>query len=263
MPPSPILRDGSHSGTRATNAPWFLKPRCVVRSCPPGVQPVDPRQRVPGYEPPKFGPTRRSAQSHRGPATGRLTGGLSGGYRRAVCRGRRLDGSLEVRCPDQAAGTGFVGRYGERERLAGVLRGDPGSAAAAMVTGDAGIGKSRLLAEIDGAVPDVAVLVGSCLPLSESLPYGAITDAFDPLTGPAGGPVLDRALRRCAPFVAPQIAALIPAMSPEAHPRRMRRRTGSACSRPSATSSQPSARPDLPRSLSRTCTGPMQEPWTC
>ena len=59
---------------------------------------------------------------------------------------------------------------------------------------------------------------GSCLPMSESLPYGAITDAFDHLTGPAGRPVLDKALSRCAPFVAPQIAALIPAMSAEAHP---------------------------------------------
>ncbi len=112
----------------------------------------------------------------------------------------------------------FVGRLGERERLAGVLRGDPGSAAAALVTGDAGIGKSRLLAEVAAAVPDVAVLVGSCLPMSESLPYGAITEALDHLTGPAGRPVLDKALARCAPFVAPQIAALIPAMSEEAHP---------------------------------------------
>ncbi len=52
--------------------------------------------------------------------------------------------------------------------------------------------------------------------MSESLPYGAITDALTSLTGPAGRPVLDQALGRCAPFVAPQIAALIPAMSVEA-----------------------------------------------
>ena len=94
------------------------------------------------------------------------------------------------------AETLFVGRDGERERLAGVLRGDPGSAAAALVTGDAGIGKSRLLAEVARAVPDVAVLTGSCLPMSESLPYGAITDAIDHLTGPTGRPVLDKALSR-------------------------------------------------------------------
>jgi AAA ATPase domain len=58
--------------------------------------------------------------------------------------------------------TVFVGRHGERERLASVLLGDPGSAGAALVTGDAGIGKTRLLAEVARAVPDVAVLVGSC-----------------------------------------------------------------------------------------------------
>jgi DNA-binding CsgD family transcriptional regulator len=115
------------------------------------------------------------------------------------------------------AGSVFVGRQGERERLASVLRGDSGSAGAALVTGDAGIGKSRLLAEVARSVPDVAVLVGSCLPMSESLPYGAITDAFDQLTGPAGRPVLDKALSRCAAFVRPQVVALIPAMSDPAH----------------------------------------------
>ena len=54
---------------------------------------------------------------------------------------------------------------------------------------------------------------GACLPLSESLPYGAITDAFAGLHRPAGRPALDRALARCAPYVRPQIAALIPALS--------------------------------------------------
>jgi DNA-binding CsgD family transcriptional regulator len=111
------------------------------------------------------------------------------------------------------ARTVFVGRHGERVRLASVLRGEPGSAGAVLVTGDAGIGKTRLIREVAGAVPEVAVLAGSCLPLSESLPYGAITDALDGLTGPSGRPVLDKALSRCAPFVEPQICALIPALS--------------------------------------------------
>ena len=115
------------------------------------------------------------------------------------------------------AETVFVGRHDERDRLASVLRGDSGSAGVAVITGDAGMGKSRLLAEVARSVPDVAVLVGSCLPMSEALPYGAITDAFDRLTGPTGGPVLNKALSRCAAFVTPQICALIPAMSAEAH----------------------------------------------
>ena len=60
------------------------------------------------------------------------------------------------------------------------------------------------------------MLAGACLPLSESLPYGAITDALAGLPAPQGRPVLDRALARCAPYVRPQIAALVPALSAEA-----------------------------------------------
>jgi DNA-binding CsgD family transcriptional regulator len=109
-------------------------------------------------------------------------------------------------------GTVFVGRRAELERLGQVMRGDPGDAAAAVVTGDAGIGKTRLLAEAVRAAPDVLVLSGTCLPLSESLPYGAVTDAFATLTGPSGRPALERALIRCAPYVRGQVAALIPAL---------------------------------------------------
>ena len=56
------------------------------------------------------------------------------------------------------AGTAFVGRRGELDRLGRVLRGDTGAATAAVVTGDAGIGKTRLLAEAVGDAPGVLVL---------------------------------------------------------------------------------------------------------
>ena len=85
-----------------------------------------------------------------------------------------------------------------------------------MVTGDAGIGKTRLLAEAAGPAPDVLVLAGGCLPLSESLPYGAVSDALTGLTGADGRPTLDRALARCASYVRAQVAALVPALAPEA-----------------------------------------------
>ena len=111
------------------------------------------------------------------------------------------------------AGTAFVGRRGELDRLGRVLRGDPGAAPVAVVTGDAGIGKTRLLAEVVRASPDVLVLAGACLPLSESLPYGAITDALSGLASLPRRPALDRALARCAPFVRPQMSALMPALS--------------------------------------------------
>lgn len=67
-------------------------------------------------------------------------------------------------------GTAFVGRRGELDRAAGVLRGDPAAAATLLVTGDAGIGKTRLLAESVRVAPGVLVLGGACLTLSESLP---------------------------------------------------------------------------------------------
>ncbi len=110
----------------------------------------------------------------------------------------------------------FVGRSGEFERLSQMLRGEPGGATAAVVTGDAGIGKTRLLAEVIQATPDVLVLAGGCLPLSESLPYGAVTDALTVLTRASIRPVLDRALSRCPPFVHGQMAALVPALSGQA-----------------------------------------------
>ena len=86
-------------------------------------------------------------------------------------------------------GPAFVGRQGDLERLGRVLRGDPGAAPVAVVTGDAGIGKTRLLAEAARAAPDILVLAGACLPLSESLPYGALSDALSALTSPSGRPV--------------------------------------------------------------------------
>jgi DNA-binding CsgD family transcriptional regulator len=113
------------------------------------------------------------------------------------------------------AGTQFVGRGGELDRLGRVLRGEPAAGQVAVVTGDAGIGKTRLVAEAVRAAPDVLVLAGACLPLSESLPYGAVTDALADLTSPASRPALDRALGRCATYVRPQMAALIPALSDE------------------------------------------------
>ena len=96
-----------------------------------------------------------------------------------------------------------------------MLRGEPGAPAVAVVTGDAGMGKTRLVTEVVHATPEVQVLSGACLPLSVSLPYGAITDAFAGLASSSGRPALDSALARCASYVRPQMAALIPALSDE------------------------------------------------
>jgi hypothetical protein len=112
------------------------------------------------------------------------------------------------------AETVFIGRHDERDRLASVLRGDSGSAGVAVI-GDAGIGKSRLLAEVARASPmwpfwwivlaDVGILA-----------LWRDHRRLRPADRPNGRPGVV-GLSRCAPFVTPQICALIPAMSAEAH----------------------------------------------
>jgi DNA-binding CsgD family transcriptional regulator len=110
------------------------------------------------------------------------------------------------------ARSAFVGRADEVDRLTRLVRGDADGAAVVLVTGDAGMGKTRLLEEVRSRSTRVTVLNGSCLPLSESLPYGALADALAALIGPEGRPLLDKALSRCAPFVLPQLTALLPAL---------------------------------------------------
>ena len=65
----------------------------------------------------------------------------------------------------------FVGREAELADLHAVVTGT-GPARVALVTGDAGIGKSRLVLEAAGhlAVSGTTVLVGGCLPLAAPVP---------------------------------------------------------------------------------------------
>src|SRR3954463_14781362 len=85
---------------------------------------------------------------------------VRGQIRRRHLRGKTLDSAWPLRCPERMPGTLFVGRHSELERLVRVLRGDDDAVGAALVLGDAGIGKTRLLAEVVRAAPDVQVLAG-------------------------------------------------------------------------------------------------------
>jgi predicted ATPase len=107
--------------------------------------------------------------------------------------------------------TPFVGRLAEATVLSAAFDGT--GHGVVLVTGDAGIGKSRLVAEVIAALPGVLVLAGAALPLSESLPYGPVVDALAPLGAGPGRPLLDRALSRCAPYVGRQLAGLLPSLS--------------------------------------------------
>jgi DNA-binding CsgD family transcriptional regulator len=93
----------------------------------------------------------------------------------------------------------FVGRSAELTALRGALhRAADGLGSVAVVSGDAGIGKSRLVAELAAAArgDGATVLVGECLPLGDGeLPYGPVVTVLrslarergtDALTGLAG-----------------------------------------------------------------------------
>ncbi|GAA1946718.1 ATP-binding protein [Kitasatospora viridis] len=73
------------------------------------------------------------------------------------------------------AGFGFVGRQRELDRLLAAVRRPP---AVVLVEGEAGIGKSRLVAEALAAGAEGQVLTGFCHPLRDPLPFGPVMDAL-------------------------------------------------------------------------------------
>jgi len=82
-----------------------------------------------------------------------------------------------VSCPDLVGRTDEIGRL--RDALARAAAGEP---SAVVVSGEAGIGKTRLVGELVAGVPDaVRVLRGGCVPLAEELPYAPVVDLLLPL----------------------------------------------------------------------------------
>jgi DNA-binding CsgD family transcriptional regulator/tetratricopeptide (TPR) repeat protein len=79
----------------------------------------------------------------------------------------------------------FVGRAGELEALdAAVRRAVAGKGAAVLIAGEAGVGKSRLVAELERRALDAGamVLVGECIDLADTeLPYAPIVGALRPV----------------------------------------------------------------------------------
>ena len=81
----------------------------------------------------------------------------------------------------QMAQGALIGRSAELDRLTAVLgAATRGLAGVALVGGDAGIGKSRLVAELAKRAGDdgFAVLVGQCVELGDALPYLPLADAL-------------------------------------------------------------------------------------
>jgi len=111
------------------------------------------------------------------------------------------------------AGTGvFVGREGELSRLGSALA---ERARLVLVVGDAGIGKTRFVAEglARVAASGMSVISGGCLPLAAKLPLLPVADALGELARLDGGAPFEAALEAAPPFVGPEVARLLPRLA--------------------------------------------------
>ena len=106
----------------------------------------------------------------------------------------------------------FVGRLEELELLeAAEVRAADGEPAVVLVGGEAGVGKTRLVAELTSrcARDGTRVLVGGCVPVGDgALPYAPIVEALRALLGDLGA----SAVRELAGPSWPELARLLPAL---------------------------------------------------
>lgn len=106
----------------------------------------------------------------------------------------------------------FVGRERELERLlAAYEAAAAGSPRVALIAGEAGIGKSRLVAELSDAVHSAGgrVMIGACLNLADGgLPLLPLAEALRELARTTPWPELERMLGP----LRPQLARLVPAL---------------------------------------------------
>ncbi|MFC7494939.1 MULTISPECIES: ATP-binding protein [unclassified Nocardioides] len=79
-----------------------------------------------------------------------------------------------------------------------------------LVTGEAGIGKTRLADTAVRSVAEVFVAAGSCLPLSAQVPLLPVTDVLRSIREVADGRWFERAVGGCPPYVAASLARLLP-----------------------------------------------------
>src|SRR4051812_44548664 len=103
----------------------------------------------------------------------------------------------------------MVGRSEDRARLAEVL-GARSVDRTAVLVGDAGIGKSRLLLEVAERLTDqgAVVLQGGCLPMSESVPLLPLVEALRRVGRGDGGRLLRGVLDAQPDYVGAEVARL-------------------------------------------------------
>jgi len=113
-----------------------------------------------------------------------------------------------------AVTTTLAGRRLELSAVTSVLTGAEGTAAM-VVVGEAGVGKSRLVAAAAGVAgqSDVMVLTGWCLPLSEQLPFLPVMDVLRELGDVDGGRLVSSLLSDCPAFVRAEVLRLMPELN--------------------------------------------------
>ncbi|MGF9757556.1 AAA family ATPase [Microvirga sp. 0TCS3.31] len=136
-----------------------------------------------------------------------LVPGASPGPLTTVARPPVVNGL--VACDDRQMVGRLVGREAELDRIAGaVVSARGGTSRCLLVTGEAGIGKSRLVAEAVQGLRDVLVLTGHAADMTTGeIPFGVVADTLRDLARVAGGDVLLPAEREA-------LAPLLPGAAP-------------------------------------------------
>lgn len=115
-----------------------------------------------------------------------------------ICRDRRIRqvdvGGIGWCSCGMGGAADLAGRVGELQAVSDLLSG-ASERAAMLIVGDAGVGKTRLVAAASEAVgrADTMVASGWCLPLSEGLPFLPMLDVLRTLNQVDAGRLLQNA----------------------------------------------------------------------
>jgi tetratricopeptide (TPR) repeat protein len=108
---------------------------------------------------------------------------------------------------------------GRKPELATVRRHLEEGSGLLVVTGEAGMGKTRLVTTaVSRAAPTMFVATGSCLPLSVDVPLLPVADALSGVPAVDDGQWLKEALSECAAYVPGSLRRLLPELEPTGLP---------------------------------------------
>jgi tetratricopeptide (TPR) repeat protein len=131
-----------------------------------------------------------------------------------VAQFRRL--WLDASTPRAAPAPGELLIAGRKPELVRVRRHLEQGTGLLLVTGEAGMGKTRLVSTASTLVaPATCVVAGACLPLSRQVPLLPVSDVLRAAHAVDGGRWLEEAVTGCAPYVAGSLQRLLPELGDE------------------------------------------------